>query len=115
MRPYRIVIATMPPRLQGLLHSVLSVLEGADILQQNVPPDELEFVGRKLDADLAIVSVSDRALPVEGARLLQGKSLIKLMVLGEGGKWITLHVPLGELSPEQMREAIRRLRDHVLV
>jgi hypothetical protein len=99
----------MPRILQGIVDSVVSRLPGAVVVRVGINLNDLAEVCRKVDADLAIIGVSDDGFPQEGDCVLRRNPLIGLMVLIDDGRRLALHRSLGEASPSKVRREIRSL------
>jgi DNA-binding NarL/FixJ family response regulator len=110
-----VVLVTARPILESIVLAALA--SEPDVRVVGTVPSlralEMFLTGR--GADLAIVDVGDRSAYEIGAQLLSRFPGLRVLTIAGDGRTATLHelrphaVPLGEISPERLRQAIRNV------
>jgi hypothetical protein len=102
----------MPALLLDILHHIVESAPDMTIVGQ-IADDDLAGAAKRLRADAILVGEDAARDTREYAQLLLSRPRLKVLVIANEGKNGTLlemrpqHIPLGEISAETLRDAIR--------
>jgi DNA-binding NarL/FixJ family response regulator len=113
--PIRILIVGIPRLLRELIERAVSAETDMRIVPESeaVPPAAFSEVAAREGPDVAIVALTDSALPGECRQFLDERAHVKVLGIGPSNGQATLYrlrpeqVVLGEVSPQEVVAAIR--------
>jgi DNA-binding NarL/FixJ family response regulator len=109
----RIVLVTARPILESIVLAALASETAVEVVGTFSRLEEMETFLSERAVELAIVDVGTESDSRVEARLLHKFPRLRLLAIGGDGRTATLHelrphaTPLGEISPERLRQAIR--------
>lgn len=117
MQPIRVVTGELPRILSDIIGTVLESAGDIRVVGEAVNHAELLELTRSLRPDVVIMGLDESGLPGFGWDLYAGDPLLRVLgVMGEGRQTFVYELrphrtPLGELSPQELVAAVRRMAD----
>jgi DNA-binding NarL/FixJ family response regulator len=117
LQPIRVVTGELPRILSDIIGTVLESAGDIRVVGEAVNHAELLELTRSLRPDVVIMGLDESGLPGFGWDLYAGDPLLRVLgVMGEGRQTFVYELrphrtPLGELSPEELVAAVRRMAD----
>lgn len=117
MQVIRVVTAELPRMLNDIIGSVLEADGDIEVVGEASDPSQLNELLRRRHPDVAILGLENSGLTRFGWELFAADPQLRVLgVLGEGRQTYAYELrphrtPLGELSPEELTAAVRRLAD----
>ena len=114
MTTIRILLLGMPTMLRSIIRGITADQPGLEIVGEASQATEWSSLIREARPDVVIMEVTGAAGTDLARELLEEYPRVKVLGLSADGRRGVLHelrphrVPLGELSPESLIEAIRR-------
>ena len=99
--------------LQDIVTRILETAPDMRVLSQSMSDDELVTAAAESNIDVTILGCEEGELPELGCRLLNARPGIKILGLASDGRRSYVYelrprsVPLGEVSPQGLLEAVR--------
>lgn len=110
-----IVLATSRPILESIVLAALAAEPAVEVVATFSTLEAMEAFLTDRSVELAIVDVGDESNGGPESRLLRKFPGLRVLAIAGDGRTATLHelrphaIPLGEISPERLRRAIRAL------
>lgn len=117
LQPIRVVTAELPRILNDIIGNVLESAGDIHVIAQAASQADLLDMARRLHPDVIIMGVDDVGLPRFGWDLYVSDPHLRVLgVVGEGRQTFVYELrphqtALGELSPEGLVDAVRRIAD----
>jgi DNA-binding NarL/FixJ family response regulator len=115
VQPIRIVLAEMPRKLHDIIEAMVAPHVDLEIVAELVARDGLPSVVASTQADVVILGLSGAEAPSVVDAFLYQCPKVKVLALTTDGRGIYVRelrpneVALGDLSPEDLLEAIREV------
>jgi hypothetical protein len=107
-----VVLAEMPRMLKDIVRTVLDAEPHVELVSTSVTPREL-ICDRALERADVVILAEEEPMRDDYAELLYAHPRLRLVTIGDHGISAFLYelrphrIPLGELSPEALRNAVR--------
>jgi DNA-binding NarL/FixJ family response regulator len=116
MAPTRILLIDMPRMLREIIESTLASEPDMDVVGAVAVEEALAATVDGADADVIVVGAAARELVDRCRRVMATRPLVKVLAVASDARSATLYElepathALGELSPRELADAIRRSR-----
>lgn len=113
MRPIGVLLAAMPQMLCDIITDVLSGQADIAVLGELLDRSSLVAAALATRAEVIVIGLPDGDLPAQCRELLDAQPHIRVLGVGANGREAFLYqtrthrIPLGEVSPQGLAEAIR--------
>ncbi|NIE58656.1 MULTISPECIES: hypothetical protein [unclassified Burkholderia] len=115
-RPIRVLLAAMPALLADIVSQVVQSVPGTAIVGRLAEGEDLVAAVRRTRTDVVVVGENEEDAKQEYAPLMSGIPGIRVLTIASDGRTGQLYelrpkrTPLGELSVDALRRAIRDWR-----
>lgn len=113
MIPIRVLLADMPRMMRDIIRDITSSHKDIDVIAELAQRDELIEAAIRTRADVVVVGKVTGSGQDEYRDLLRKRPRLKILAISADGRRGFLHelqprvIPLGEVSPDSLIEAIR--------
>lgn len=113
MLPIRVLLADMPRMMRDIIRDITSSHKDIDVIAELAHRDELTKTAIRTRADVVVVGKAAGDGHEDYRDLLRKRPRLKILAISADGRRGFLHelqprvVPLGEVSPDSLIEAIR--------
>jgi DNA-binding NarL/FixJ family response regulator len=114
MESVRVVLMDMSPMLRQILRGLVHGRSGIEVVAEYTEMAPLLRVVEEHEANLVLFGHDSSRLSSECRELLEARPYTRLLAVGNEGRRSTLYElrphrePLGEVSPDELLEALRR-------